>query len=83
VNASASPSPALYGDPAILFLDEASSALDDATERDIMEHIRMLSRDVAVLAITHRRTVIAETDKVIDLNTDLPCDPTGEEAVSG
>lgn len=63
---------ALYGNPAILFLDEASSALDEATERDIMDHIRMLARDVTVLAITHRRAVIAETDKVIDLGTGSP-----------
>ncbi|RWH82199.1 MAG: ABC transporter ATP-binding protein [Mesorhizobium sp.] len=59
---------ALYGDPAILFLDEASSALDEATERDIMEHIRLLARDVTVIAITHRRSVIVNTDAVIDLN---------------
>jgi len=59
---------ALYGDPAIIFLDEASSALDDATERDVMAHIRTLSADVTVLAITHRRTVIAETDQVIYLD---------------
>ena len=58
---------ALYGDPAILFLDEASSALDEATERDIMEHIRGLSRDVTVLAITHRRSVIAGEDRLVDL----------------
>lgn len=62
---------ALYGEPAILFLDEASSALDEATERDIMKHLRMLARDVTVLAITHRRTVIAETDKVINLGAEL------------
>ncbi|MGE0802025.1 MAG: ABC transporter ATP-binding protein [Lautropia sp.] len=60
---------ALYGDPAILFLDEASSALDEATERDIMDHVRRLARDVTVLAITHRRTVITATDTVIDLGT--------------
>lgn len=59
---------ALYGNPAILFLDEASSALDEATERDIMEHIRVLARDVTVLAITHRRSVIARTDKVVDMS---------------
>ncbi len=59
---------ALYGDPAILFLDEASSALDEATERDIMEHIRLLARDVTVIAITHRRSVIVNTDALIDLN---------------
>jgi ABC-type multidrug transport system fused ATPase/permease subunit len=59
---------ALYGDPAVLFLDEASSALDEATERDIMDHIRLLARDVTVVAITHRRSVIAATDSVIDLD---------------
>ncbi len=59
---------ALYGDPAILFLDEASSALDEATERDIMEHIRGLAHDVTVLAITHRRSVIAPTDRVVNMS---------------
>ena len=33
-----------------------------------MEHIRALSRDVTVLAITHRRSVIAKADKVVDMN---------------
>ncbi|MBY5427856.1 ABC transporter ATP-binding protein [Rhizobium leguminosarum] len=58
---------ALYGNPTILFLDEASSALDETTERDIMEHIRLLAREVTVLAITHRRSVITQTDKVVKL----------------
>ncbi|WP_269113288.1 ATP-binding cassette domain-containing protein [Burkholderia stagnalis] len=58
---------ALYGNPALLFLDEASSALDEATERDIMEHVRLLVGDVTVLAITHRRTVIEATDNVVVL----------------
>ncbi|MDS0850254.1 ATP-binding cassette domain-containing protein [Burkholderia cenocepacia] len=60
---------ALYGDPTVLFLDEASSALDEATERDIMEHVRLLARDVTVIAITHRRSVIGPTDKVVRLGT--------------
>ncbi|VWB61124.1 ABC transporter ATP-binding membrane protein [Burkholderia aenigmatica] len=58
---------ALYGDPTVLFLDEASSALDEATERDIMEHVRLLARDVTVVAITHRRSVIGPADKVVRL----------------
>lgn len=61
---------ALYGEPAVLFLDEASSALDDATEREIMGYIRALATDVTVLAITHRRGVIAESDHVIELEID-------------
>ncbi|MGN8544689.1 ATP-binding cassette domain-containing protein [Bradyrhizobium sp. 13971] len=61
---------ALYGEPAILLLDEASSSLDERTERDIMDHIRSLAEDVTVLAITHRRGVISTTDVVVDLT---PC----------
>ena len=48
---------ALYTEPQILFLDEASSALDEATERDIMSHIRAIADDVTILAITHRKSV--------------------------
>ncbi|CAB3756154.1 ABC transporter ATP-binding protein [Burkholderia sp. MSh2] len=58
---------ALYGNPTVLFLDEASSALDEATERDIMEHVRLLARDVTVIAITHRRSVIGAADTVVRL----------------
>jgi ABC-type multidrug transport system fused ATPase/permease subunit len=62
---------ALYGNPSALFLDEASSALDDGTERDIMSHVRALSADVTVLAITHRRSVIAPTDTVVELGAEV------------
>ena len=61
---------ALYGEPAILFLDEASSALDEATEREIMDHIRALANDVTVVAITHRRGIVSPTDRVIELGGD-------------
>ncbi|MBK0010778.1 ABC transporter ATP-binding protein [Stenotrophomonas sp. S41] len=61
---------ALYGQPSILFLDEASSALDEATEREIIAHIRELAREVTVLAITHRRGVVTAGDQVIDLTDD-------------
>ena len=58
---------ALYGDPAILLLDEASSALDAATERDIMDHIRTLAGEVTILAITHRRSFLSTGDNIVDL----------------
>jgi ABC-type multidrug transport system fused ATPase/permease subunit len=60
---------ALYSNPDFLFLDEASSALDDATERDIMDHIRTLTNDVTVVAITHRRSIIASGDRVVVLSS--------------
>ncbi|WP_442248009.1 ABC transporter ATP-binding protein [Stenotrophomonas maltophilia] len=61
---------ALYGEPGILFLDEASSALDEATEREIMGHIRALANDVTVVAITNRRSIVSPTDRVIELESD-------------
>lgn len=58
---------ALYADPQILFLDEASSALDERTEAEIMGEIRNLADQMTILAITHRKTVIAPGDVVVEL----------------
>ena len=58
---------ALYADPQILFLDEASSALDERTEAEIMGEIRRLAHDMTIIAITHRKTVIAPGDAVVEL----------------
>jgi ATP-binding cassette subfamily B protein len=56
---------ALYAEPGILFLDEASSALDEATESDIMAHIRVIAHEVTILAITHRERIIAPGDRIV------------------
>lgn len=58
---------ALYGRPRVLFLDEASSALDERTEADIMGELRALVDRVTILAITHRRSVIGPDDKIVVL----------------
>ncbi len=58
---------ALYANPKILFLDEASAALDDATQADIMAALRHLSKNITIIAITHRASFIGKTDKVIKL----------------
>lgn len=59
---------ALYSEPRFLFLDEASSALDDATEGAIMASLRSVANDVTVLAITHRTSIIFGEDHVIRLH---------------
>jgi ABC-type bacteriocin/lantibiotic exporter with double-glycine peptidase domain len=61
---------ALYADPQILFLDEASSALDERTEAEIMGEIRSLADEMTIIAITHRKTVIAPGDAVVELTPD-------------
>jgi ATP-binding cassette subfamily B protein len=59
---------ALYAEPKILLLDEASSALDEATEREIMDHVRQIADEVTVIAITHRRGTIRPDDQIVDLD---------------
>ncbi|KQS77438.1 ABC transporter ATP-binding protein [Rhizobium sp. Leaf384] len=65
---------ALYGDPDILFLDEASSALDAATEQDILQHLREISDRVTVIAITHRTAMILPGDTVVRIVAPVSAD---------
>lgn len=60
---------ALYADPAIVLLDEASSALDAETEKDIMDQLRLIRDEVTIIAITHRVSVIASDDNVVKIGT--------------
>ncbi len=60
---------ALYADPAILLLDEASSALDTETEREIMDQLRLIQEEVTIVAITHRLSVIAPGDNVVTIGS--------------
>ena len=44
---------ALYRDPEILILDEATSSLDQATEKKIMESVNFLKKTKTLIVITH------------------------------
>lgn len=60
---------ALYGSPSILLLDEASSALDDTTEAEIMGQLRLVGSDMTIIAITHRLSSIQRGDQVVELRS--------------
>ena len=45
---------ALVGNPAVLILDEVTSALDPGTEAEIIRNIAALGGDYTIIAITHR-----------------------------
>jgi len=55
---------ALYRDPKILVLDEATSSLDGLTERKIMESIYALASDITVLIIAHRLNTVKKCDMI-------------------
>ncbi|MBK1696376.1 ABC transporter ATP-binding protein [Rhodovibrio salinarum] len=55
---------ALYHDPKVLVLDEATSALDPETERQIVNDLIDQSRDITLIAITHRESISRLCDRV-------------------
>jgi ABC-type bacteriocin/lantibiotic exporter with double-glycine peptidase domain len=55
---------ALYYNPDILVLDEATAALDTETEQAVMDSIQMLSGSKTLIIIAHRITTIRQCDKI-------------------
>lgn len=68
---------ALLIDPAILILDEATSAVDTETERDIQDALDNLIRGRTTIAIAHRlstlrkanRLVVLERGRIVEVGT--------------
>ncbi len=57
---------ALYRQPSVLFMDEATSHLDLANEQAINQSISALN--ITRIIVAHRPSTIASADRVIDLN---------------
>ena len=53
---------ALYQEPEVLILDEATSSLDSATEESITHTILKLKGEITILSIAHRVSTLAECD---------------------
>jgi ATP-binding cassette, subfamily B, bacterial PglK len=53
---------ALYHDPSVLVLDEATSSLDTATEADFMKAVCALKRDKTLIIIAHRLSTVEHCD---------------------
>jgi len=58
---------ALYGQPEILVLDEATSGLDVETEAKISKELSKLDEDTTIITITHRRESIGKEQTVCQL----------------
>jgi ABC-type bacteriocin/lantibiotic exporter with double-glycine peptidase domain len=55
---------ALYHDPSVLVLDEATSSLDNITENVIMEALHTLSHQKTIIMVAHRLSTVRECDKI-------------------
>ena len=60
--------PALYRNPEILILDEATSSLDNLTEKKIMDSIHFLKRKKTLIVVTHRLSTVNKCDKIFFIN---------------
>jgi len=71
---------ALYKQSQVLVLDEATAALDNATEKAVMQAIEKLCPHITILMIAHRLSTLVNCDRVIELaaggsvNIGLPSD---------
>ncbi|MCP4967921.1 MAG: ATP-binding cassette domain-containing protein [bacterium] len=75
---------ALYRDPDLLVMDEGTSALDNITERAVMEAVNNLGRTKTVVLIAHRLTTVKSCDQIFLLeNGRLSASGAYDELVAG
>ena len=55
---------ALYTDPLVLVLDEATSSLDTKTEDEVTKSIKSLQGEVTLISVAHRLSTIKDYDRI-------------------
>jgi ABC-type multidrug transport system fused ATPase/permease subunit len=53
---------ALYRNPQVLILDEATSSLDNETEKVVMDAVNNLNKDITIILIAHRINTVKNCD---------------------
>lgn len=59
---------AVYRNPAFLFLDEATNALDAINEKTILENLGSFYRNRTVLVVAHRLSTVRNADQIVVLD---------------
>ena len=59
---------ALYSDPLVMVMDEATSSLDTATENRVTQSMRELQGEVTFITVAHRLATIREYDQICYLD---------------
>jgi len=58
---------ALYNNPSVLILDEATSSLDQNTEKQILENLMTYDNYVTKIIVSHRESAMKYCDKILNL----------------
>lgn len=69
---------ALVRDPAVLLLDEVTSALDSANECEVISVLRRLRNTKSIVVITHSEEVRRAADVVLELEAGRQVSPSSE-----
>ncbi|WP_092491295.1 ABC transporter ATP-binding protein [Virgibacillus salinus] len=72
---------ALYHNPEILFMDEATSSLDNGTEKEIMKAIDGLKGEKTLIIIAHRLSTIENCDIIFKIDKGRLVNTNLEESV--
>ena len=56
---------ALYHDPDVLIMDEATAALDNVTERAVIKAVEQLKGERTILMIAHRLSTVRNCDRIV------------------
>ena len=62
---------ALYNKPEILVLDEATAALDNETEKAVMEAVESLQGQITMIIVAHRLTTIKNCDLIFEIKNGI------------
>jgi ABC-type multidrug transport system fused ATPase/permease subunit len=60
---------ALYHDPSVLVLDEATSSLDTMTENSVMQAVRSLKGSKTIIIVAHRLSTVEYCDRLYRLES--------------
>lgn len=73
---------ALYNEPDIIVLDEATAALDNETENAVMESIEALQKVKTLIIVAHRLTTIRKCDVIYEITDGKAVRRDKEEVLS-
>lgn len=74
---------ALYHEPDIIVLDEATAALDNETEDAVMESIEALQKVKTLIIVAHRLTTIRKCDIIYEIADGKAVQRSKEEVLAG
>ena len=59
---------AFYHERSVLIMDEATSSLDNETEKEVIEEIKHLKGKITIVVIAHRLNTVQKFDRIYRLD---------------